>query len=235
MSRPLIGITVDNRDNNSDSQVLELSEHYGRAVTEAGGVPILLPHEPDLAAQYAETCDGLIFSGGVDPRTEIFGAPTHPRARPIDARRQAFELALLKAVADRDDKCVLGVCLGMQLMALAAGGTLDQYLPEHLATAAQHTGRKRHGIELLVEDSVLGPGSGHASVVSHHQQAVADPGSMRVVARAPDGVIEAIDDPARRFYAGVQWHPERGGPDELNRGLFARLVRAATSERRRRT
>ena len=94
---------------------------YAAAVVAAGGVPVMLPHEVELADDYVERCDGLLLTGGGDPTTEAFGEPTHPLADRIDPRRQAFELALLEA-AEAGDTPVLGVCLGMQLMALHAGG-----------------------------------------------------------------------------------------------------------------
>ena len=234
MSRPIIGITVDNRDDSAASGVYESTIAYSRAITRAGGVAVLLPHEAQCAARYVELCDGLVLTGGVDPRTEAFGEPTHPLARPMDAARQAFELALLKAIDDAAARAVLGVCLGMQLMALHRGGRLDQYLPDTLAQPQVHSGDARHAIEIEVDDSVVVAGEpaprGGWTVVSSHRQAVADPGSLRTVARAADGVIEAIDDPDRRFYAGVQWHPERAAandPVSINQGLYDRLVGAS--------
>ena len=224
MAGPLIGITVDNADNTAASGEYESAIAYSRAVAEGGGVPVLLPHEPALAEAYARQCAGLILTGGVDPDTTAFGEPLHASARPMDRRRQAFELALLDVLGDQmPDKPVLGVCLGMQLMALHAGGRLDQYLPETLARADVHAQDHRHALVLRVSDSVLGTVA-VGPVVSAHRQAVVDAGSLRVVAAAPDGVIEAVDDPARRFYLGVQWHPERGGGDALNRGLIRRML-----------
>ncbi len=232
---PTIGITVDNRENTAASNIYESTIAYSRLVAQVGGVPVLLPHEPQLAKRYAALCDGFIFTGGVDPVTEPFGEPTHPAARPIDPRRQAFELALYAAVDEQPDKPVLGICLGMQLMALHRGGKLNQYLPDTLPTADAHKDRKRHGLVLADYDSVLrqlapqGRTAGRIdmTVVSHHQQAVADPGTLRVIAHSPDGVIEAIDDPTRPFYIGVQWHPERGGPGPFNASLVAELVSRA--------
>jgi putative glutamine amidotransferase len=231
MSKPVVGITVDNKANSAISGLYESSIAYSRAVSDAGGVPVLLPHEPDLAGLYLEHCDALVLTGGVDPRTECFGQTTHPQARPMDERRQAFELALLKACDRRPQLAVLGVCLGMQLMALHRGGRLHQHLPHVLENAAVHKD-ERHPLVLLAFDSVLCNRCEEAevvesTVVSSHVQAVCDTGRLRKVAIAPDGVIEAIDDPALRFYLGVQWHPERGGDDAINRGLFARLVEAS--------
>jgi len=224
MGKPIIGITVDNADNTAASGKYESAIAYSNVVTDAGGVPFLLPHVPELAETYIELCDGLILTGGVDPDTTQFGEPMHPLARPADSQRQAFELALLDACARlAPDKPVLGVCLGMQLMALHAGGRLDQYLPDTHAQADIHENDNQHDLVLRVADSVLGRPS-KTAVVSAHRQAVSHAGAMRVVADGPDGLIEAIDDPKRRFYLGVQWHPERGGDDRLNRGLFRRLT-----------
>lgn len=226
MTGPIIGITADNAGNTAASGKYESAIRYSSAVANAGGVPVVLPHELALAEAYASLCDGLVLTGGVDPDTTAFGEPMHAMARPVDGRRQAFELAVLDACRDHlPDKPVLGVCLGMQLMALHAGGRLNQYLPDTLAQPQVHEGDNRHAIELRVDDSALGAVA--TTVVSAHRQAVSHAGALRVVAEAPDGVIEAVDDPTRRFYVGVQWHPERGGDDGLNRRLFRRLIEVA--------
>lgn len=242
MSRlPLIGITVDNKSDAANPTRYESSMHYSRAIAQAGGLPLLLPQEPALVEEYVALCDGLLLSGGNDPRMEAFGKATHPQAKLVDAGRQSFELALLAALDRARQKPALGVCLGMQFMALHAGGELNQHLPETLATAAEHQRDNRHAIRLLAPDcaAMRMPGTAAPAptgatpgaeagptmtVVSWHHQAVSDPGRLRVVAVAHDGVIEAVDDPGRLFYVGVQWHPERGGEGVLNRGLLARFV-----------
>jgi len=229
MPRPIIGITVDNRDNSRASGTYEVATAYGRAVTRAGGSPILLPHEIECVEHYLAICDGLVLTGGVDPDSEPRGQALPPLARRMDPTRQTFELALLRQADDRPDWPVLGICLGMQLMALLAGGSLDQYLPDTLGHPEIHQDNRRHPIERLVCDSALFD-EGVAveeCVVSSHQQAVAHAGRLRIIAKTADGVIEAIDDPSRRFYGGVQWHPERGGEGSLSDGLMGRLVHAA--------
>lgn len=213
MAAPVIGITAD-----ADERTYRCARAYSALVAEAGGAPIILPHRLDRLEEYLRLCAGLVLTGGDDPRTEEFGEATHPKATPIDPQRQAFEVALLRAAPP--DRPLLGVCLGMQLMALVAGGRLDQHLPDTLPTHAEHWGQKRHAIE--------GP-IGRGEILSHHRQAVSDPGSLDVTARAPDGVIEAVRDPSCRWRVGVQWHPERTGEGPLGRGLFVILVQSCRS------
>lgn len=221
--RPLIGITAD---------VVEerylLSRHYVRMVGEAGGTAVILPADRDAISTYLDRCDGFLLSGGDDPDMSPWGLPTHPKAKPIDPGRQAFELALLDALG-LDPRPVLGVCLGMQLMALHAGGRLDQHLPDTLTSAADHWDRTEH--------AVAGP-LGRGLVHSHHRQAVTDAGRMRVVARAHDGVVEAVDlppDDGRPLYLGVQWHPERTADEHLGHGIVRRLIDSARTSARRAT
>jgi len=241
MKKPLIGITVDNVDRSASSGMYRSGINYSRAVTAGGGIPLLLPHEPELAAKYAELCDGFVLTGGADPQMEGFGCMTDARANVMDQKRQAFELALLAAVdalrenslGGAGDKPVLGICLGMQLMSLHNGGTLDQFLPDTLGEAAgMHQDDRAHPLLIAENGSALGLPSGRTdeSVTSSHRQAVRDAGTLRALARATDGTLEAVDAPDRRFYLGVQWHPERTSPGRntpLGWGLLARMVLAS--------
>ncbi len=235
--KPLIGITLDRVENELHKHgVYQIGPFVARSVAAAGGVPVLMAVDPSLAADYAESCDGFVFTGGFDPDTTRFGEPMHPKARKMDPNRQAFEVALLDALKDRRDKPVLGICLGMQMLALHAGGKLNQYMPETLENAEIHQKCQDHPIKVTAEDTWIKPGDaeGHEPICSSHQQAVSDPGKMRVVAIAPDGTVEAIDakpTDTERFYFGVQWHPERGGDGPLNLGLFHQLVSAARDAR----
>jgi putative glutamine amidotransferase len=227
---PLVGITADLAEapaspGDAPRPRATAPMTYVRAVVEAGGVPILLPPIAKLAHDYARRCDAFVFTGGDDPRTEPFGEPTHPRATPVHPDRQAFEVALLDELQARPAAPVLGVCLGMQMMALHAGGKLNQHMPDDTPTAEQHRHDAAHEIRPPADapaHSVIVPGM----VTSHHRQAVRDAGRLRVIALAPDGIIEAIDDPARPFYVGVQWHPERTPFEPLGIRLFKRLVQA---------
>ena len=222
---PVVGVTCDVADGRARAKL-----GYAESIAGAGGVPVLLPPAPDeasapaLARAHAALCDAFVLTGGDDPIMEAFGEPTHPGATPVDPRRQASELALIDALrAHEPAKPVLGVCLGMQYMALVAGGALDQCLPETLDSHAEHWDGRVHAVLPEPGTDALPGGAVH----SHHRQAVRDAGRLRVVARAPDGVVEAVDDPARPFWLGVQWHPERSEDGALGVGLFRRLVEAA--------
>jgi putative glutamine amidotransferase len=242
MKRPVIGITIDNCDSSVASGKYESNIAYSRAIADAGGLPLLLPQEIARAADYVELCDGIMLTGGDDARTEMFGIPAHPAARCIDPQRQAFEFALLDALAAKSSQPTLGVCLGMQLMALHAGGRMNQHLPDTLANAvAEHQNNHEHPIQIGVDSTVMLPSLGSdfnlsktgregATVVSSHHQAVTDAGHLRVIATALDGVIEAIDDPARPYYLGVQWHPERG-VGIFNFDLIQRFVETCAQSR----
>ena len=212
-SQPLIGLTPDFVEGR-----IALRPTYLDAVRSAGGLPVVLSGDPADVPAAVERCDGLIFTGGDDPIMEAFGTETHPAATPVDPRRQAFELALLSTLDHRPDKPVLGVCLGMQMMGLHAGGELDQHLPETLPSFQLHADGCEHAINGSLGDGI---------VWSRHRQALVDPGSLSVVATATDGVIEAVEAADRRLYLGVQWHPERTVESELGAGLFKRLVEAA--------
>ena len=215
-SRPIIGITAD-----ASEEKFLLGRSYITAVQEAGGLPLILPCVPQCAAEYLRLCDGIMLTGGGDPimtDARLGGRPLHPKANPIDPQRQEFEIAILDALAADAPKPALGICLGMQMMGLHAGGKIDQHLPDSLSTANQHWDKRVHEIRGEI---------GRGAVHSHHRQALTDPGRMRVVATSPDGVIEAIQSDDRPFYLGVQWHPERTDDAALGIGVIRKLVEAA--------
>jgi len=236
---PLIGITVSNNAPDAPSLKYESNASYAHAVALAGGLPILLPQRPELAAHYVALCDGILLTGGPDPIMTAFGKPLHPMAETVIPTRQAFDLAILDALDIRPAKPALGVCLGMQFMSLHAGCEYDQHLGDTLEAPELHRHDHKHPVVMQVEETCLADieAAEHALVASSHHQAVKAlpkakeaanrPVQLRVVAVAPDGVIEAVDDPSRPFYAGVQWHPERGGEGPLNSELFDRFVAAA--------
>lgn len=198
---------------------------YVRAVTAAGGVPIVLPPVVEQIPEQLALVDGVLLIGGDDPRTEPFGEPTDPRITPVHELRQSYDTALLRALEGQPHMPVLGVCYGMQMMALVAGGRLHQHLPDTLGEGWTAHWRQPHAIEAT-------PGSpdwlatASDNPISRHRQAVADTGSLALAGASPDGIVEVIHNPKRRFYVGVQWHPELSGNGPLGLGVYSVFVRA---------
>ena len=235
MSHPIIGLTLDSEPPGGYSKLpwYALRENYCDAVARAGGLAILLPHEPEQAGAYLEVLDGLVVTGGafdVDPT--LFGAgERHPSVTTKD-RRTAFELAITR-LALETDLPVLGICGGQQLLNVALGGTLIQHIPDEVPDALAHeqpNPRTEPGHTVrLAEGTLLRRIAGVAEIgvnSAHHQAVKAPAPGMVVDATAPDGVIEGIEDPRRRFCIGVQWHPEYA-LSEADIRLFAAFVQAA--------
>ncbi len=217
MSTPVIGITLDSEEPGGYSKLpwYALRKNYSESVARAGGLPVMLPHEPELAGRYLDLIDGLLVTGGafdVDPA--LFGAATRHDTVKLKARRTAFELAIVKGALERDMP-VLGICGGQQLLNVALGGTLIQHIPDEVADCLAHeqpNPRTEPGHEVILAESTLlrtVAGTERIPLNSAHNQAVKDvaPGAI-VDAVAPDGVIEGIEVPGKRFCVGVQWHPE---------------------------
>lgn len=210
---------------------------YALAVEAAGGVPLLLPPTTpygDAARAVVARLDGLVVSGGADVDPERYGEERHATVTTTRPDRDAWELALLDAAEERGLP-VLGVCRGMQLMAVRAGGRLVQHLPDVVGHAGHDPGGDAYGsvtarvepgsrLATLVGD---GPEPGHC----HHHQAVAAHPGFTPVAWAPDGTLEAMELPGDRFCLAVQWHPEQGAGSTSDAALLAGLVAAARAYR----
>lgn len=217
--RPVIGITLDSEPPGGYSKMpwYALRENYCAAVTAAGGLPMLLPHEPDQAPDYLDRIQGLVITGGafdVDPA--LFGAGTRHATVKTKDRRTAFELAVTRGAIARGMP-ILGICGGQQLLAVVLGGTLVQHIPDEVPGALAHeqpNPRTEPGHTVRVGAGTLLHrivGVDELPVNSAHHQAVQSvPAGIVVDAVAPDGVIEGIEDPGQRFCLGVQWHPEYG-------------------------
>lgn len=218
---PIVGITMDVSEPNGRLK-LDVALAYSRCVSAAGGTPFLLAPLPEAIPQQLATCDAFVFTGGDDPVLEPFGVATHPKVTRLHPLRQQYELALLAALDNGPDKPVLGICLGMQLMCLRAGGTMDQYMPESTPTHARHWGADHD----ITPHSAASVRLARGTVHSKHKQAIVNPGALRVIATSDDGVIEAADYPKRKFYVGVQWHPERTENAQLGQSIFNQLIAA---------
>lgn len=214
-----------------DERLVFVPRDYVRAVQSAGGAALVLPPDPHWADDpdaVLDHLDGLILCGGIDIDATAYGAEPHPEADPPDRDRDAFELALARRALERDIP-FLGICRGMQLMNVAAGGTLVQHLPEQIgAETHRHTPGSfgDHFVE-LEPDSLAARAAGESRHLSksHHHQAVDRLGDgLEITGRSgEDGVPEAIEATGHRFALGVQWHPE---VDESSR-IIAALVEEA--------
>ena len=196
-----------------------LSDTYVRAVIAAGGTPVIIPPLIQDVEDALRGLDGLVLSGGGDIEPSLFNDPEqHPKTYGIDANRDRFEIAAWDFAAQHDLP-VLCICRGIQVMNVAAGGTLWQDIEDQVPGSIPHRqseiGRKQdetcHTVTLEPGDNPFRNilGSDSVETNSYHHQAIRDvaPGLM-LGASTSDGVVEAIWNPQMRFGLGVQWHPE---------------------------
>lgn len=234
--RPLIAISgyVAPPDEGAEPRLV-LRERYPCAVLAAGGIPLVAPPVGGAtdARRLVEQVDGLLLTGGDDFDMDRLGrGATHPAATPTFGPKQDHDFALARAAA-AEGLPVLGICYGMQVLCLAAGGALLQHLPEDRPGGRDHTGGTLH-------DVVVSPGTKLASalgverlpVISSHHQAISDPGhGFAVCARDDEGLIEAVEGSGDPFAVGVQWHPELSPESSPHGHLFRAFVAAAAARR----
>jgi len=240
MRRPVIGLcTALERARWSvwDQQAYLLPRSYVDAIQLAGGLALMLPLDEALERdpdEVLDLLDGLILAGGADIDPAFYGAQPHPETKNTVPSRDAFEIALTRRALERDQP-VLGICRGMQLINVAAGGTLLQHLPE---SHGHHEHRRRPGTfdgadhdVRLVDGSLAARAAGEVlhATKSHHHQAIDRLGEgLEVTGWAVlDDLPEAVEIPERRFALGVQWHPEA---DTTSR-LIGALVHEAAAAR----
>lgn len=242
--RPLIGITCSMglgiysmTQENMPQLQHRMGDNYIRAVTEAGGIPVILPNNMDLSVirEMIDRLDGVLLSGGGDVDPALYGKRPNGHLGSVNPRRDAFEIAVAQYVLNETDKPLLGICRGIQVMNVAMGGTLYIDLPSEGKLCHSLTMYQRdllsHEID-VAEHSRLATilGEGVSRVNSFHHEAVLDCADcFRVSAvSVPDGVIEAIELPGDRFAVGVQWHPEELTARDEARALFRAFVDAAS-------
>jgi putative glutamine amidotransferase len=234
MAPPTVGVIV------SYGEARLFLERYGQVLERAGAVPVYLPYPagPATVERHLAGCDGFMATGGEDVDPAEYGQAPRPELGPVDRARDRFELALLRRAVERD-RPVLAICRGVQALNVALGGTLYQDLRAEVPGALAHepdpvwdaAGRLAPcGHDVTVEPGTLLAGTTgrtRLSVNSYHHQAVREPGAgVRVVARAPDGVVEAIELPSRRFALGVQWHLELLDGDRATDAILGRFLEA---------
>ena len=210
-----------------------MNHEYSDCIIAAGGLPLVLPLGLDKAilTRYTKLCDGLLLTGGHDIAPAIYGEETRPDCGPTVPERDEMEMALLDLFL-AEAKPVLGICRGIQLINAHLGGTLWQHLPAQCPSEVEHNqsppySEPAHYVNLSAPLSTM-LGCEKLQVNSLHHQAVKSPApSLKPVAWSPDGLIEAIHDPARRFFWAVQWHPEKlREPASGSEKLFSAFVEA---------
>ena len=245
MAPPVIGLTasIDHRSP-AFGETYSLTRKYADGVLQAGGVPVIVPHNLDGAALRAvlDRLDGVLLSGGGDIDPALFGEEAHPATCEIEPDRDSVELTLARWVVERNMP-FLAICRGIQVLNVALGGSLVQDIRSQLPAALPHSfDRQTMPRDYLAHPVKIDPGSQLARVMqlevawtnSWHHQSIRQPADcLQVTAVAPDGVIEAVEVPGRRFAIGVQWHPEWLFEEHAEqRRLFEGLVRASLSTNR---
>ena len=220
-----------------DQQAYLLNRSYIDAIQAAGGLALMLPPDPRSVEEpdgVLDVLDGLILAGGADIDPASYGEAAHAQTTGTWPERDSYEVALARRALERDIP-LLGICRGMQLMNVARGGTLIQHLPDdvghedHRRVAGSFDGAD-HDVR-LADGSLAARAAGEVDhgTKSHHHQAIARLGEGLVETgwSTLDELPEAIEDPARRFALGVQWHPEADPGSQL----IASLVREAAAAR----
>jgi putative glutamine amidotransferase len=233
VSRPIIGISAYREQAKWgvwDQRAVLIPAAYVDKVTEAGGLPVVIPPTTATEPEILDRIDGLLLAGGADLDPALYGETPHAETVGWRPDRDAGELTLLDGALHRDLP-VLGICRGLQIMTVHAGGRLEQHLPEvvgHDEHRPQPGVFGVHEVALARGSTTHGILGDSVSVKSYHHQGVADPGSLAIAGRAPDHTIEAVEVPGRRFAVGVLWHPEAGDDPRI----FDALVDAASTHSR---
>ena len=244
--RPLIGVTTSElrpgelatlrRHGEPPHAEMALGIPYVRAVEAAGGVPVVMPPlDLEGVPSLVSRLDGLVLSGGPDLTPSAYEQRPHAQLGSTEPRLDAFEYATVTEALSRALP-ILGICRGAQALNVARGGSLHQHLPdivgEQIAHRQSEVGKRpTHSVDVVPGTRLAGlVGSGRLRVNSFHHQAVDQVGrGLRVSARAPDGTIEAIEDPRHDFVVGVQWHAETLVGRVGHRALFEELISVAAA------
>lgn len=231
MKPPRIGITTYGR---SAGNRYTLPAEYVDAVRRAGGLPLLIAPGDTRIDDYLDLVDGLVLTGGGDIDPGHYGGSTHDTLYSVDRERDEMELQLVRAVLRRRTP-TFGVCRGAQILNVAMGGSLIEHLPLEVGETVLHRAPPREPTPHAVQ---VTPGSRLAAVLGttelqpmswHHQAIRRLADGLEVVARAPDGTIEAVELPSHPWLIAVQWHPElTARTDPTQQRLFDALVAAAT-------
>ena len=238
MKKPIIGVTpLWDKEKNS----YWMLPGYLEGLEEAGAIPVILPLAADGAdiAQFADLCDGFLFTGGQDVAPQLYREALKPTCGELCPARDTLERELLNRALEQD-KPILGICRGLQFLNVALGGTLYQDLPTEHPSEIEHSmkppyDQAAHTVRILpdtplaalLQKQELGVNS------CHHQAIRSLAPSLVEMARSTDDLIEAMYLPGKTFVWGVQWHPELSfRTDEDSRKMFMALVTAVIKKTR---
>ena len=231
---PKIGLIV-NIDNDLK---LNMYGDYGRAIEMSGGLPLALPYieDEELIDAFIEICDGFLFTGGADIDPKYYGETQKDACGEVEFARDKLESIVMRK-ALLSNKPIFGICRGLQMINVAMGGTLYQDIPTQLETDVLHRQKEdkyepSHPIfvekdtplfHLVNKDVMLGNSF-------HHQGIKRLAMGLKVMARASDGIIEAVYAPDKTFLRAYQWHPERLYKDSDNKAMFDEFISACKKE-----
>ncbi len=237
MAAPLLGITTYRQPHAQGFPVNSVVEAYVQAVSQSGGIPVLIPlglPEAQLRELVARL-DGVLFSGGGDIDPQRYGAEGHPAVSGVDLDRDRVELCLVPVVIQKRMP-FFGICRGIQTLNVALGGTLYTHIPDQLPGALPHPHVEGNRRDDLAHEVWVKPGSQLADILGvestlvnslHHQGVREIAPGLEATAFAPDGLVEGVELANYPFGIAVQWHPEWLMAHAPMRALFTAFVEAA--------
>ena len=237
MKNPIIGVTTYQGRNEKELPIIALLQAYVDSIVAAGGIPLLIPStlvERTTRLLY-NRLDGILFSGGGDISLEKFNGESHPLINGEDIERDSIEFSLLELLK-QDQKPFLGICRGIQVINVGAGGSLYTHIEDQLTGALKHDYYPDYPRTFLAHNINIDSGSRlgkilglkEMSVNSLHHQGIKDiPSALKPVAFSQDGLVEAVEFPEHPFGIGVQWHPEWMTGHLSSQRLFDAFITAA--------
>lgn len=217
--RPIIGVSAMNDRSEYGGELMAVRPTYLRAIEAAGGIPLLihLTDNLEVVRSLYDRCDAILLPGGGDVDPTHYGEEHHPELGDVDPQRDHVEIQLARWSRE-DTRPLMGICRGLQVINVAFGGSLYQDIPAQLPDSLDHRANTKtrqwtqliHGVRLdpnswlaehLATDDLMGN-------TMHHQAAKAIAPGLRVVGRAPDGVVEALESTGDQLVVAVQCHPE---------------------------
>jgi putative glutamine amidotransferase len=237
---PVIGVTTMRRENPAGMTLTSLAEAYVRALTQAGGIPVLIPTDLDEFAvdELFSRLDGVLFSGGGDVDIQFYDAINHLTVSGVDIERDRLEIHLLRKLI-AEGKPFLGICRGLQLINVGLGGSLYTNIADQVSGASKHDyypGWERdhlaHSVEMVLGTRLAGIlGESVLEVNSFHHQGVHQLApDLIATSHSEDGLVEAVELPGHPFGLAVQWHPEWLTAHAPMCALFQAFVDAADNE-----